>query len=101
MCSAVVQALKTFGPSSLRTFSASTMASPDSQPQETQVVYFVVKFQELFVVYEAWERCEWAVPFTRQYKRSGCVDMIPLQVLAGVRKPSWWHVTDTEAVCLL
>ena len=26
--------------------------------------------------------------------------MIPLQVLAGVRKPSWWHVTDTEAVCL-
>ena len=49
MCSAVVQALKTFGPSSLRTFSASTMAGPpDSQPQETQVVYFVVKFQELF-----------------------------------------------------
>ena len=66
------------------------------------MVLFVVKLQEhFFLVHEPLEECKGAVPCTRQYKRSGgAVDMKPLKVLAGVQKPSRWHVTDTEAVCL-
>ena len=64
---------------------------------------FLVKFKKTFWctnVHEALEECKGAVASTRHKRSGSAVDMKPLKVLAGVQKPPWWHVTDTEAVWL-
>ena len=91
MCSAVVQPVKNFGPSSLRTFSASTMASPDSQPRDTPQV--VCETQVVETVPES--------PMVQKVPESGMVETVPYEDAAVEERPAWRYLTESTVICLL
>ena len=77
-------------PSSLRTFSASTMASPDSQPRDTLEVVCETQVVEV-------SEC----PMVHKVPESGMVETVPYEDAAVEERPAWRYLTESTVICLL
>ena len=76
-------------PSSLRTFSASTMASPDSQPRDTLEVVCETQVVEV-------SEC----PMVHKVPESGMVETVPYEDAAAEERPAYWYLTQSTMIFL-